>query len=259
MLDGIVTGYEGKFDFPARGGPPDLFYLLASVPRSGSTYLSHVLWATGCLGAPLEYLNFDPAGPYSFASKSPALQRDLWRSVLRRRTSPNGVFGLKAFPVQLEALHQENPALVTGVLEMLLNGGRSPRIVYLSRRDRVAHAVSYARAALSGVWRKEQEGPAPRVDYSEEALREAERLIDGQSSAWEAMFQDLGVQPLRLWHEDVVAEPRRAAARTAEYLGVALSPAAAVQVPVIAKQDQSDAKRWISRYAPGPETRERDA
>ena len=249
MLEGIDTGYEGRFDFPPREGRPDLFYLLAAIPRSGSTYLSHVLWATGCLGAPLEYLNFDPAGPYSFASRSPVLQRDLWRSVLRRRTSPNGVFGLKSFPIQLQALHEENPALVSDVLELLLRSGGRPRVVYLSRRDRVAHTVSYARAALSGVWRKEQEGPAPRVDYSDEALAAAERLIDNQASAWEAMFRDLRIEPLRLWHEDVVAEPHQAAVRTAEYLGATLLEAAAVQVPAIAKQDESDAKRWIARYA----------
>lgn len=253
MLEGIETGYEGKYDFPPRNGRPDLFYLLAAIPRSGSTYLSHVLWATGCLGAPLEYLNFDPAGPYSFASRSVDLQQDLWNSVLRRRTSPNGVFGLKSFPIQFQALHEGNPRLVSDVLDMLLGGGRSPRVIYLSRRDRVAHVVSYARAAVSGVWRKEQEGPAPRVDYSEDALRGAERLIEDQTSAWEAMFQDLGIEPLRLWHEDVVAEPQQAAARTADYLGVTLSEAAAVPVPTIAKQDEADAKRWISRYAAGSE------
>src|ERR1051325_8501170 len=74
----------------ARG--PQLTYLRASVPRAGSTYFSHLLWRTGCLGAPLEYLNFESAGPYGFASGSAELQRRLWRSVVRRRCSPNGVF-----------------------------------------------------------------------------------------------------------------------------------------------------------------------
>ena len=67
MIDGIDTGYEGKFDFPGRGTPPAITYMLATVPRSGSSYLSHLLWRTGCLGAPIEYLNHDPAGPYGFA------------------------------------------------------------------------------------------------------------------------------------------------------------------------------------------------
>ena len=84
------TGYEAKFDFPVRVAGPERPYLLATVPRSGSTYLSHVLWRTGCLGAPLEYLNFDPAGPWGFANGSPAEQQRLWLSAQRIRTSPNG-------------------------------------------------------------------------------------------------------------------------------------------------------------------------
>ena len=68
MLHGIETGYEERYDFPERDGPPDRVYVLASLPRSGSTYLSHVLWESGCLGAPLEYLNFLPGGHYGFAA-----------------------------------------------------------------------------------------------------------------------------------------------------------------------------------------------
>src|SRR6476646_5101707 len=120
MLTHIDTGYEGKFDFPPRPQGPDLTYLLASVPRAGSTYFSHLLWRTGCLGAPLEYLNFEPAGPYGFAAESPQLQRQLWRSVLRRRCSPNGVFGLKAFPPQLHKLQQTNASLLDEVFATIL-------------------------------------------------------------------------------------------------------------------------------------------
>ena len=36
----------------------------------------------------------------------------LWQAALRTRISPNGVFGLKGFPVQFEALVQSNPALL---------------------------------------------------------------------------------------------------------------------------------------------------
>ncbi len=45
LRPGAVTGYETQFDFPSREAPPELIYLLASVPRSGSTYVSHLLWA----------------------------------------------------------------------------------------------------------------------------------------------------------------------------------------------------------------------
>ncbi len=250
MLVDIDTGYEGKFDFPARAQGPEISYLLASAPRAGSTHFSHVLWRTGCLGAPLEYLNFEPLGPYGFAAASPSLQQQLWRSVLRRRCSPNGVFGLKAFPAQFEQLQQMNPPLLEDVLATVLPRDRPRRIVYLRRRDRVAQAVSYARASLSGVWRKEQEGagPAP-IEYSQEALESAEQGIVFQEGVWERMFSDLRIEPLRVWHEDVLANAEAAARQVADYVGVTIEPQAAVQVPEIEKQSRGDAQAWIARYA----------
>jgi len=250
LLEGIDTGYEGRFDFPSAAEPPAVTYLLASVPRAGSTLFSHILWRTGCLGAPLEYLNFDPAGPYFFAANSADAQRELWRSVLKRRTSPNGVFGLKAFPTQLQALQARHPALLAEVLATMLPRAGPRRLVYLRRRDRLAQTVSLARAAMSGVWRKEQEGreAAPLV-YSDEALAAAERGIAVQEDLWERMFGDLALEPLRLWHEDVLADPAAAAGRVAAYLGVAIDPAAAVAIPEIRKQTRGDADAWAERYA----------
>jgi trehalose 2-sulfotransferase len=250
MLERIDTGYEGKFDFPLRSDAPEIAYLLASVPRAGSTYFSHALWRTGCLGAPLEYLNFDPAGPYSFAAQAPAAQLQLWRSVLRRRCSRNGVFGLKAFPTQLQRLQRTNPELLAEVLATLLPRDRPRRIIYLRRRDRVAQAVSYARASMSGVWRKEQESAnAGRIEYSHEALEAAERGIVFQESVWGRMFSDLRADALTLWHEDVLDDPAAAAAAAAEYLGVTIDPDAALDVPQIERQSGAGAAEWKARYA----------
>jgi LPS sulfotransferase NodH len=250
MLDRIDTGYEGKFDFPARAGAPAAAYLLASVPRAGSTHFSHALWRTGCLGAPLEYLNFEPGGPYGFASQSPDAQRQLWRSVLRRRCSPNGVFGLKAFPMQLQQLQRTNPDLLTDVLATIVPRNRSPRVVYLRRRHRIAHAVSYARANASGIWRKEQERDGmPALEYSGEAIEAAERGIAFQEAVWAKMFADFEIEPLTVWHENVLDDPNAAALQVADYLGVPIDIAAAVRVPEIRKQSQGNAAEWIARYA----------
>jgi LPS sulfotransferase NodH len=249
MLTHIDTGYEGKFDFPPRPQGPDLTYLLASVPRAGSTYFSHMLWRTGCLGAPLEYLNFQPAGPYGFAASSPQLQFDLWRSVLRRRCSPNGVLGLKAFAPQLEELQRKNELLLSEVLATILPSGGTRRVVYVRRRDRIAQVVSYARAALSGVWRKEQENAAtPTIEYSDEALEAAERGIAFQEAVWEQMFNELRIEPLTVWHEDALSDGPAVAQTVASYLGVRIDPAAAVAVPLIEKQSEGDAAVWAARY-----------
>ncbi|MFL6759447.1 Stf0 family sulfotransferase [Sphingomonas sp.] len=250
MLIDIETGYEGRFDFTARQQGPERTYLLASVPRAGSTFFSHLLWRTGCFGAPLEYLNFEPAGPYGFAGGSPDLQRRLWRSVLRRRCSPNGVFGLKAFPQQLEQLQRTNPLLLEEVLATILPHGGPPRIIYLRRRDRLAQTVSYARASMSGVWRKEQERAAePRLDYSDDALEAADRGIAFQEAGWEQMFSDLRIEPLTVWHEEVLSDGSAVVEAVANYLGVPVDPRAAVEVPQIAKQSEGNSREWAERYA----------
>jgi LPS sulfotransferase NodH len=244
------TGYEGKFDFPARAQEPERTYLLASVPRAGSTFFSHALWRTGCLGAPLEYLNFEPGGPYGFAANAPQVQQQLWRSVLRRRCSPNGVFGLKVFPIQFEQLNHDNPPLLQEVLSVMLPRGGERRIVYLRRHDRVAQTVSYARASMSGVWRKEQEDEdAAPIGYSQEALQAAERGIAFQENIWARMFDDLRIEPLELWHEDVLADPAAAAKQVANHVGIEIDPAAAIEVPDVVKQSEGDAAEWIERYS----------
>jgi len=247
MLDVVETGYEGKFDFPGRA--PEITYMLATVPRTGSSWLNHVLWRTGCLGAPLEYLNFDKAGPYFFAHDAPDEQIWLWRSILRRRTSPNGVFGVKCFPMQLEALHQSNPALLSAIWSALLPAGQPGRVVYLARRDRTAHAISYARATISGIWRKEQEaGERVEPDYDEAAFATAGQWIDAQARAWEGMFETLRIEPLRLWYEDLLSSPEDAARQVADYLGVTLDPAAIVDIPPVEKQSEAGSRVWAERH-----------
>jgi trehalose 2-sulfotransferase len=252
MLLGVETGYEAEFDFPPHPAPPRHPYLLASVPRSGSTYVSHLFWQTGCLGAPLEYGNFEPTGPYGHASQSTVEQQRLWRVALARRTSPNGVFGLKGFPVQFEALHQANPTLLGEVMRTIIPSPERGRVVLLHRRDRTAHAISYARAILSGVWRAEQErGGRVEPEYSRIAVERAGKLIESQEAAWKAMLADLGITPLELWYEEVLADPLATLDAVAGYLDVEIDPAAAVRVPPIERQSQQGARDWARRYANG--------
>lgn len=250
MIEGIVTGYEEDFDFPLWKGLPGRPWLLASVPRTGSTFVSHLLWRTGCLGAPLEYLNFEPASPYASAHHDRARQSEIWQSVVLRRTSPNGVFGLKAFPMQLEDIARRNPALMEQVMRLMLGMGGESKVVQLRRKDRTAHAISYARALLSGIWRKEQEGEErPEPEYSEAMLERADDLIVQQEGAWEAMYRDLGITPLVVWYEDALDDPSGFCRRIAVHLGVELVPAAAVSVPEIERQSQTGARAWAEAHS----------
>ena len=253
MLEGIETGYEDKYDFPYRDALPERIYVLAAAPRSGSTYLSHLLWQSGCLGAPLEYFNFLPTGHYAAAAASAERQIAIWRSVLHCRTSPNGVFGVKCFPGMVNQLAQNSPALFREVTATLLAGNPNPKIVQLKRRDRIAHAISYARAARSGIWRAEQEekGEPATVPYSEEMISEALQVLDADDKAWEALYASSRIQPLVLWYEEVVEKPQEAVKSVADYLGVRLDPSATVSVPEIRRQSREDSERWAEQHTQG--------
>lgn len=249
-LEGIETGYEERYDFPYRQALPERAYMFATVPRTGSSYVSHLLWQTGCLGAPLEYLNFLPSGPSRLALADPQRQAEFWRSMLHLRTSPNGVFGVKAFSLQLRELQQRNPNLLREVFAMLLLNGPATRVIRLKRRDRTAHAISYARAALSGIWRKEQEmGGAATVEYSGKVVDDARAALDRQEADWDLLLNELGVEPLMLWYEDMLDAPEEAIRTVASYLGVRLDPESAVAIPGVEKQSQEDSRRWSELYA----------
>jgi LPS sulfotransferase NodH len=252
VLEGIETGYEAKFDFPYRRDLPDRVYMIATVPRTGSSYLSHMLWQSGCLGAPLEYLNFLPGSPYAMAHRRPDEQAGLWRSALHRRTSTNGVFGVKCFSLQLRELQRDNPSLLLEVFATVFPQGRKASVVRLKRRDEVAHAISYARAALSGVWRKEQEpSGGASVEYSARAVDEARQLLAKQEADWDLLLSEIGVEPLTIWYEDAVERPEEMVASVARFLDVALDPAARIAIPEVEKQAEGPSKLWAERYSDG--------
>ena len=252
-IEGIVTGYEDRFDFPEWPGLPPVRYLLASVPRAGSTWLSHQLWASGCLGAPLEYCNFEPGGHGEAAAGNASAQIALWRRSLAYRTSPNGVYGIKVFPTMLHQMGADNLALLVEVMRAMVGPGSPRKVVRLRRRDRDAHAISYARASLSGIWRREQEeqGGGIEPEFSAVAVERCRHAIAHQEAAWDAMCADLRIVPLELWFEDALADPPRSVQQVCDYLGVAFDQAAVIDVPEIRQQAASAAQEWARRLAEG--------
>ena len=82
-------------------------------------------------------------------------------------------------------------------MRMLVPSRERGRMVLLRRRDRTAHAISYARAIFSGISRAEQEqGGRAEPEYSRIAIERADRMIESQEGSWRAMLGDLGIAPL---------------------------------------------------------------
>ncbi|WP_374449737.1 Stf0 family sulfotransferase [Stella sp.] len=194
-----------EYDFPLFADRPRP-YVIAESPRSGSQLLADLLWRTGRMGSPGEYLNAQytiPALLQRFGVgplEAPGGMEAYLRALARHRTSPNGVFGLKTHFIQLRP-HVEDRSV-----RRLL---RRSRFVWLRRRDVLGQAISYLVALRSGRWRQLR-GAARRPHHSEFSARTIDRAIAtvaGDDRLWEVAFDANGVTPLVVWYEDLVADP----------------------------------------------------
>src|SRR5262249_13182638 len=95
MIRATNPALTAKFDFPTPT-KPTTFYMVASTPRSGSTYLCYQLWGTGQLGAPQEYFNYNSLMLEMAVRLGTTNIHDYVRRLFEIRTSANGVFAFKA-------------------------------------------------------------------------------------------------------------------------------------------------------------------
>lgn len=209
------------------------------------------MWRTGLLGAPLEYTN--PTLNRSLVERLGVKRRpDLfWRRLHAVRTSSNGVFGHKIFVPTLMQLARQGSAISRGL--------QADRVICLTRRNRVAQAVSYCRAMRSGVWA----GPAPEpaamnadMSFDRQQIANALALIDQQCADWERLFRAAGTEPLRIEYEDFLADPDAVVGRILDFVlchkpGVRRrrSP---VPVPPLMVQRDALSDRWTQLFRDPP-------
>jgi len=225
--------YDHVFD---PGGPPTVSYLVCSLPRSGSSLLCELLCTTGVAGAPTEF--FDPGQMHEFARvwATSGFDEFLGR-LLVLKTSPNGVFGVKAhFPQLDEAFGEREP---TRLLPDL-------RCVYITRRDHVRQAVSYARAVQSGRWASTHEARS-KERYRRRLIEQLLVRIEHEERAWEAWFADRDIHPLRLDYETLVADPLAGVGAVLELVGVS-GDAPVVQPPTLQRQADQRTEAWVRRF-----------
>jgi LPS sulfotransferase NodH len=217
-------------------------FAVCALPRSGSSLLCELLFATGLAGAPAEY--FDETLMTRFRRRWGVSSSDEYlEALIARKTSPNGVFGFKAHFFQLA---QAFPA------DELERAFPSLRYVYIRRLDRLRQAISWARAIQSGKWASDHEVAErdgisyrrPQVDRLLEGIAERERL-------WEARFAAAGVDPLRVTYEQLVAAPAQTVRAVLRHIGVEAADSVDVPPPSLRRQADEVTEEWVARYLEG--------
>ena len=251
-------------------------YLVCATPRSGSTLLCEMLRATGVAGTPLEHFEVlrhsgqprqpreyfdgveDPTVLALLPPSAPGNRRDepaaAWRArILRAGSTPNGVWGGKLMWGHVEDLLSHVRELeglaaadLATALRVLLG---DVRLIFVTRRDKVAQAVSLWRAVQTQRWSAPADAPRQPHDavYSFAAIDHLVAQLEAQDAAWRRWLAERALrQPLELTYEEVGTDPRAAVERVLRFADL---PVARVADPPLRPQRDERSREWAQRYA----------
>lgn len=140
---------------------PDKLYVIIFTARSGSSWLTNLLSETKQLGFPEEYLNPNFVRSVAAAVNS-TVPEDFLAGLQRRRKTPNGVFGIEARELDIEAF---------GAEYFFKAFNESATFFNLWRRNIVAQAVSLFRAVETQQFHiKQGEMVAPPPAYDSKGI-----------------------------------------------------------------------------------------
>ena len=237
----INSLYSKEYDFAVSTAPRSEL-MIATLPRAGSTFFCIELWKTGLLGAPLEYANF---GCAKVMRKRLSNYQDVtkyWEKVKELRTGPNGIFSYKMFMHMYLEHGRKNPEMLK---QFVPN-----KVVYLTRRDKVAQAVSYSKAIMSNCWFAGVSfDKQPEYDLAH--VRMSERRIRKQENFWERVFELTQTSVFRVVYEDFLAMPDLIKAQICEWVGESLDESRFLDIPNLEKQSDESSATWAERYIAG--------
>ncbi len=228
---GIVSQIDelmsSERDVCSDSGAPRVRYLLCATPRCGSNLLSIALQQTGIAGVPHEYLN--PRLMWGWVRRTgcgvPFDVVDYLDSIEAVRTTPNGVFGLKAHFYHLPLIWGRDRA---GMLDFL---GRFDHLILLDRGDKLAQAVSLYRAQVTQIWTSDDQrylsAGDPRltqkVPLRPDLIATALRSIAVGEAGWASLFASSGKSVARFQYETFSSDVESSVGQLLDILGLSAS------------------------------------
>ncbi len=220
------TGAEQ--DHPTWSGPVRS-YVIASLPRTGSTMLARSLEAAG-MGVPAEYLN--PLVRRELADRWGQLALSDYLERVRAIRTVGGYFGVKVHFNHFEPLRSNQPTL---------DWIGDATWISLTRLDRISQAVSLDLARRTGRW---WAGSRRRfATYDPTAITNRFDEIRKQETGWERFYLDHEIEPLRITTENLFEQPH-------ETIGAVLTALGAGGEPQVVTRPSNDPRteRWARRY-----------
>jgi LPS sulfotransferase NodH len=219
-------------------------YIVAAIPRTGSSLLCEGLTATSIAGYPAE--PFAPAFRWMWRERWGLGEsvgiNEYVRTALSRGTSPNGVTAFKIQWMHVGPLALELGCAADDVLASLLP---EAKFIQTVRRDRRAQALSWFRAIATSQWWRLDDAPQarpPRLDPA--AVRDLESHIEDQENGWRDYFARRDITPLTIEYEALEKDYRGVIGGVLEFLGFDTAFGAAIPEPRLSRQADAVTAQW---------------
>jgi LPS sulfotransferase NodH len=228
---------------------PRRSYLICASPRSGSGLLAGILRSSGVAGNPEEYF-WRGDNSYWRDRWGVTTEVDYLAAALEAGTTPNGVFGARVMWGYLDDVvdlisratgaRGEQSAVVASAFPRL-------RVVVLRRRDRLAQAVSWAKAEQTGVWYEgDVRQPRRSASFDGGLITRLIAAIEEAERGWTSFVSEGSVEALELTYEELAADPVGTGESVLRFLDV---PTTGIKLEVQTQRQFDETNReWIARH-----------
>jgi trehalose 2-sulfotransferase len=198
------------------------------------------LWRDGRFGAPFEYFNFEKHMHYMMARFNTTDFDEYLNGLFQARTSKNGVFSVK--------VHAHHFTEMLNRSRVWAGAVGDAQFAYINRQDKIAQAVSMAKALQTNAWYSFERPRSVPLFYSFDFIQACLDETMAQTQAWWRWFNRNGVRPHVINHEEFTQDAPGHIARLAKWLGAADGAEAQTKPPLTERQADSVNDEWISRF-----------
>ncbi len=213
-------------------------YAICTERRSGSIFLCRLLTSTGVLGRPTEYFDAVTVRNARGIADYPTDPEAQLALIPTLGASANGVYGLKLFSAQFDAVKATRWAQRLPSLSF----------VHLERHDLLGQAISQVRAAQTWQWVSSLPALAEPV-YDRALIDKALAGLLNAQARWRYYFARNGLPVLSLVYEQVMRSPQQTAEAVGRLIGLAETPKVDLdQIGDLRIQRDALSQDWRARF-----------
>ena len=222
-------------------------YVVCSTQRTGSSLVCRALRDTEKAGQPMEF--FHPRLIKAFLARfgRDQIATEAYVDFIEsHRSTGNGVFGLKVHLDQLIGVMKD-------ITKRKIFLSRFDRVILISRRNKLAQAISYARARQTQHWEADRPELADRArrsssQYDFSLIAKLLGLLVGDDQKWRNIISGCHVPCHVLTYEELVDDFPRTMADIARFLAIEGLDGSAFLTPPLLKMGDEINVDWERRF-----------